>query len=135
MENNTITKSELYILMVEDDPIPATMHGMALKKLGHRFDHAKTGEESLSMIKNGYDVILMDIGLPGISGIDSATEIRRLEDKANPIPIIAVTGYTDEDVKERCLSAGINEITRKPLAIGELEKLLNKVLQIHLSKK
>jgi CheY-like chemotaxis protein len=119
--------TKLHVLVVEDEVIPAKILNMMLTNLGHSFDLVKSAEEALEMIENDYDVILMDIGLPGISGIDATREIRLKENKNKLIPIIAVTAFTDNGTKEQCFAVGMNAVAHKPLIQTQLEKLLKDI--------
>lgn len=115
----------LFVLLVEDDPIVQKIHCIMLEKLGHRVDVVASGKEALKLFsQNSYDVILTDIGLPGMSGIEITAEIRRLEKSITPIPIIAVTAYVQEDIQNDCLKAGANAVATKPLQLDALKQLL-----------
>ena len=81
----------------------------SLRRLSCVAYHAKTGEESVELAKNNnYDIIFMDIGLPGISGLDASRQIRRF----SSVPIIAVTGHVDK--AGDCIDAGMQELLAKP---------------------
>ena len=77
-----------------------------------------TGEEAIA-IADKYDLILMDIGLPGISGIEAAAEIRKMGIAA---PIIALTAHGADE--QKCFDAGMNGLINKPLVADKLEALL-----------
>lgn len=118
------SNTQFKVLLVEDDPIIQKVHGMMLKKIGCQVDIANNGPEALAMFNNGYDAIFMDIGLGEMSGMDVAIEIRRQEINGVHLPIIAMTGYGDEDSKNSCLAAGMNDITVKPTTPEHLKELL-----------
>lgn len=88
-----------------------------LENSGLIVDCADSGEAALSLIeKHHYDLILMDLGLPGIDGIETTKKIKAYELAHNlaPAPIIAVTANADETNKSLCLAAGMNEMIAKP---------------------
>lgn len=119
----------LKILLVEDEPIAMFANRNLLLRMGYTPDTAETGKEALSMAlaNQPYDVILMDIGLPDINGIQVARKIRQREQGQKPTCIIALTAYIeDEELKTECLLAGMNDIAGKPISPSDLEALINK---------
>lgn len=114
------------ILLVEDTPILQIVHKKMLENLGLHVELAKTGEEALKKINQStYKLIFMDIGLPGMSGIEAATEIRRLTSSKKHTPIIALTAFVDQKTKQACLDAGINLVANKPIKQEKLSKLVS----------
>jgi len=109
---------------VEDDPIIQKVHSIMLKKIGCTVDIAENGEKALALCSNGYDMIFMDIGLGEISGTEIAAEIRKRENGKKRTPIIAMTGYGDEDSKQACVNAGIDDIIIKPTTPEKLQELV-----------
>ncbi len=88
---------------------------------------AKDGIDVLNIFNNQkIDLILMDIQLPEISGLDATRQIRK---KNKTIPIIAQTGYTMDEDREECLSAGCNEVLVKPLQINDVLRTVSKYLK------
>jgi CheY-like chemotaxis protein len=86
------------------------------------------GDLGLELIKSGNpDLVILDIQLPEISGIDICTELRGME-KFKEIPIIAVTSFAMKGDKERILSAGFNEYISKPIKVNEFRELVKKYL-------
>jgi two-component system aerobic respiration control sensor histidine kinase ArcB len=97
------------VLVVEDNLAAAMSIQRSLRRLSCVAYHAKTGEESVELAKNNnYDIIFMDIGFPGISGLDASRQIRRF----SSVPIIAVTGHVDK--AGDCIDAGMQELLAKP---------------------
>lgn len=104
-------------LVVEDSLVAQIMEKTFLENSGLIVDCADSGEVALSLIeKHHYDLILMDLGLPGIDGIETTKKIKAYELAHNlaPAPIIAVTANADETNKSLCLAAGMNEMIAKP---------------------
>lgn len=116
------------VLIAEDSSVIQNLTRKILQLQNYQIDSAKNGKQVLQKLENEYfDVILMDINMPTMDGIECAREIRALPDekKAN-IPIIAITGnarnYTLEDFK----SVGINEYVPKPLNFDNLVNMVKK---------
>lgn len=115
------TANEAYVLVVEDNFAAAMSIKGTLKRQGCRVDHAKTGQEAIDLAKaHHYDIIFMDIGLPGISGLDATKAIRGF----SAVPIIAVTGHVDK--AGVCIDAGMQELLAKPATPSSLEAMLNR---------
>jgi len=86
------------------------------------------GDTGLELIKSGNpDLIILDINLPVMNGIEIGSKLRKIE-KFKNIPIIAVTSFAMKGDKERILAAGFNEYTSKPIRVREFRKLVNKYL-------
>lgn len=116
------------VLIAEDSSVIQNLTKKILIMQHYDIDAAKNGKQVIDKVqKNKYDVILMDINMPQIDGMECARQIRQMddEDKKN-IPIIAITGnalnYTMDDFK----NAGINEFMPKPLDFDELVELVKK---------
>ncbi|MFX1593726.1 MAG: response regulator [Promethearchaeota archaeon] len=87
------------------------------------------GDLGLELIKNGKpDLVILDIQLPEMSGMDICIELRKIE-KFKAIPIIAVTSFAMKGDKERILSAGFNEYISKPIKVNEFRELVKKYLK------
>ena len=112
------------ILIVDDNRDAATSLGMLLQLGGCETEMAFDG---LSAVETGArfhpDVILMDIGLPGIDGYEAAQRIRR-EPWGQPVMLIAVTGWAQEEDRERSKQAGFDAHLVKPVDHAALVKLL-----------
>jgi len=107
---------DLRILMVEDNLINQKITLLTLKPLVSLIDTAANGVEALDLFAaNSYDLILMDITMPVMSGLIAAEKIRALESSANThTPIIAITANAMIGDKEKCLSAGMDDYISKP---------------------
>jgi CheY-like chemotaxis protein len=110
------------ILLVEDNPINALLARALLAREGCSIDHATGGEEALAAVKVGaYDLILMDMRMPGLSGVDTARALRKL---SVTTPIVALTANAFEDDRHACLAAGMNDFLVKPLSPDALRAML-----------
>lgn len=114
------------LLVVEDDKIAQLVIRKVLKRLGYEAVTADTGEEALELLENlDVRMILMDVHLPGISGIEATRRIRRLGDpRKRNLPVIGLTGSRMESEIDACLEAGMNICITKPLIVSELMRTL-----------
>jgi CheY-like chemotaxis protein len=116
-----------YVLIVEDNEIAMNVEKLLFENLNCIVDCATNGELAVDYAaKNEYDLIIMDIGLPGIDGIETTLQIRLNEKKLNRcfIPIVAVTGNADPTQHILCTRAGINEVIVKPLSMNVAKSIL-----------
>ena len=91
-----------------------------LKKIGYRADVAANGLEVLRALeRQSYDIILMDVQMPEMDGLEACRAIRQLPLERQP-KIIAITAYALEGDREKCLEAGMDDYISKPVQIGEL---------------
>ena len=117
----------LHVLLVEDDNINRTVITRILKEKGHSIDTACNGIEAVEMYEHGrYDVILMDIQMPEMDGIEATKRIRQKETYSHT-PIIALTAYALHGDKERFMSMGMDEYIAKPISMDELFLMLDRV--------
>ena len=115
------------ILLVEDSPLPQMVVKTLLQQLDCLVDVAATGEDSIVLCQqNHYDLIFMDIGLPGIDGILAAQLIREQENPGHRIPIVALTTHDDQALKTKALAAGMDAYLLKPLTLEPAQGVLNK---------
>jgi CheY-like chemotaxis protein len=117
---------DLKILLVEDNLINQKITLLTLKPLVNTIDTALNGKEALDKFGiTSYDLILMDIKMPVMSGLIAAEKIRALESATNShVPIIAITANAMIGDKEKCLSAGIDDYISKPY---QPAALINKI--------
>lgn len=109
--------SEITILLIEDDSRIANFMTMALKAKGYKCILSKNGNMGiLSFCTENPDIVVLDLGLPDIDGIEIIREIR----KVSQIPIIIVSAREQESDKITALDAGANDYVTKPFAMGEL---------------
>ncbi|TYQ29053.1 response regulator [Pseudanabaena sp. UWO311] len=126
-ENPKIAIAPL-ILLVEDNEANIQTTTSYLTALNYRIIVAKNGEEAVSMAKaNSPDIILMDIQMPGIDGLEATRQIR-LDPNLINTPIIALTALAMEGDRERCLAAGANDYVSKPIKLRQLNLLIQQTL-------
>lgn len=128
IKKEKLSKS-LSILLVEDNLLNQKFAIATVRKEGHKIDIAENGKIALDLFKkNKYDLILMDIQMPVMDGIEATKEIRKIEMAAKikeQIKIIAITAYVMEKDRSMCLGAGMNEYLAKPFKPSELVNLID----------
>jgi len=125
IKRDTIYKPQR-ILIAEDNVSSQKVFLQMLKKLGLRADIVANGIEALQALeRQHYDLILMDVRMPEMDGLDATRIIRRLWPKNKPT-IIAITAYGLEGDREKCLESGMDDYISKPVKLNDLTKVLNK---------
>jgi CheY-like chemotaxis protein len=121
---------DLKILLVEDNLINQKITLLTLKPLVHSIDTASNGKEALDRFgTTSFDLILMDIQMPVMSGLVAAEKIRALEATTNShVPIIAITANAMIGDKEKCLSAGVDDYISKPFQPAALIDKIKKII-------
>ena len=117
------------VVVIEDDPKNMKLFKAILTKMKHiDLKTEAHGARGLALIKTEEpDLIILDIKLPGLSGIEICKKLRELE-RFQDVPIIAVTAYAMIRDKKRILEAGFNEYITKPISIGEFRSVVKKYL-------
>ena len=111
---------KLRILLVEDNPANQKLAAFILKDRGHAVEIAGDGQQGLCMTQqNRYDVILMDVQMPGMDGLEATAAIRSAEIGNRRMPIIAMTAHAMKGDRERCLAAGMDGYLSKPIDAHE----------------
>lgn len=119
----------LSILLVEDNPVNQKLASTLLRKQGHHVETAGNGREAV--LRTGlerFDLVLMDVQMPEMDGIDATAAIRAREQKSGGrVPIFAMTAHAMTGDRQRCLAAGMDGYLSKPIQIQELMKVLSDV--------
>jgi two-component system, sensor histidine kinase len=114
----------LAILCVEDNPYGRVILNTILTELGHRADFVGSGEEAIAALARGYDLVLMDMTLSGIDGLDTTRRIRAMPDAAALVPIIGISGHSEAGDEAAARAAGMNGYLRKPVSPSALREAI-----------
>jgi len=115
----------LKVLVAEDHPVNRQYLASLLELLGHQAHFVENGWAAVQAAKaQPFDIVLMDVHMPVMDGIVATETIRAFEGHDPQVPIIALTADALADTRERCLSAGMQEVLTKPLGMPELKALL-----------
>jgi two-component system, sensor histidine kinase len=118
----------LRVLCADDNPYARVVLNTILTELGHRVDFAGTGEAAVAAAeRGGYDLVLMDVTLPGMDGLAAVRAIRALKGQAARVPIIGISGRTDKRDEEAALAAGMNAFLGKPVSPAALAQIVVKI--------
>lgn len=118
----------LRILLAEDNVINQKVALQMLRKIGYEADVAANGFEVLEALeRQPYDVILMDVQMPDMDGLEAAKRIRKRWHKGPRI--IAITAYALEGDRDKCISAGMDDYISKPVQLEELRSKLGKIAE------
>jgi len=119
--------SKPLVLLVEDHKPNVLVAGTLLENLGYRYEVASNGKKALTKLENRhFDIILMDVQMQEMDGLETTRHIRKLEKKRNlpRMPIIAMTAHAQSEDREQCLKAGMDDYISKPFNPTELQKKL-----------
>ena len=112
----------MLILYVEDNYENKLFVRRVIESMGHEMMEAETGHESLEIVKDRMpDLVLMDINIPGMDGLETASKFKG-DDRLKHIPIIALTANAMKGDRERCLAAGCNGYMQKPIGVSDLRR-------------
>lgn len=129
-EEDPTTILNIRVLVAEDNVVNQKVTVQILRSMGYRADVAANGREVLEMLRKvRYDVVLMDVQMPEMDGLEAARRIRRGEHGSYQPYIIAVTANALKGDRERCLEAGMEDYVSKPVRKHELYKAFRKVLK------
>ena len=120
----------LRILLAEDNPVNQEVASLILRQWGHQVVLAETGKGALSRwCDEHFDLVLMDVQMPEMSGLEATAQIRRQESGTNAhVPIIAMTAYAMQGDRDRCYQAGMDACVIKPISPERLQKAIDDVL-------
>jgi len=119
-------ESPLEILLAEDNAVNQMLAVRLLEKRGHRVTVANNGQEAVALVKQGsFDLVLMDVQMPGCDGFEATATIRQWESASRRhVPIIAMTAHAMKGDEDRCLAAGMDAYLSKPINPSRLFDLI-----------
>lgn len=126
------------VLLVDDNPVSLKLATLMLERQHIRVDVARDGETAVKAVqKAAYQMILMDVQLPGMDGIEATRQIREWEDGLlsspdaeglSPVPIIALTAEDRKGMKQACLNAGMDDVMEKPVRPEKIQSVLKRFI-------
>ncbi len=119
------------VLLVEDNIVALHIVESLVTKAGYRFISAMDGEEALELAQSeAFDLIITDIGLPGMSGYDFTEKVRlwEAECEKKPIPIVGLTAHSTEQETNKCLEVGMNDLFPKPFTLNMMRVIENQFM-------
>ncbi len=128
---NKMTKNDYRILLAEDDKVNQKVLSKMLSGQGYTVTIVNNGMEAVEAYQmNSYDIVLMDIQMPVMDGLEASKKIRELEEEKQHTPIVALTAYALQGDRERFISMGMDEYISKPVSIEELLRVIDEVARI-----
>ncbi len=123
--------SPLKILLAEDNLVNQKVVMMLIQKMGYNADVAINGKIAVEkFMQNSYDLILMDIMMPEMDGIEATQIIRKIEEErkaVKKVKIIALTANAMKEDRERCLASGIDDYISKPFKPADLQRIIDEI--------
>uniref|UniRef100_A0A831XHY3 Response regulator n=1 Tax=Thermus islandicus TaxID=540988 RepID=A0A831XHY3_9DEIN len=114
------------ILVVEDEPLVAHLVRRLLERAGHRVDWAPSAQAALARLEEAYDLVICDLILPGVSGLEVIRRVRAL----GATPVLALSASVSAKSQEEALEAGAQAFLGKPFEgqafLGQVERLLGR---------
>ena len=115
----------LRILVAEDNDVNQILIDAVLARMGHRVHLVANGQQAVEAVRRGdYDLVLMDLQMPGMDGMEATQAIRALDGPRASLPIIAMTANAFEDDRRACLAAGMDDYVAKPIDVDQLARAI-----------
>jgi CheY-like chemotaxis protein len=123
------------LLLIEDNELLRIIIAKNLTLANCLVDVAANGERALELFEVGkYSLVFVDLGLPTISGYDVAVHLRKTEQGKARVPIVGITAYANEEIREACLAAGIDTVLNKPVLQEGLQNIIDHYIPIKISQ-
>lgn len=121
-----VSPAKAKVLLVEDSPANQAVLSSMLRSAHHQVDIVDNGASAIDAVQiKTYDLIIMDVSMPEMDGMESVRRIRALGGEAAKVPIVAMTGHAIKGYRERCLEAGMNDYAIKPISKKQLLALVD----------
>ena len=127
-ESPEVEPQALRVLLAEDVEINQQIAQGLLNHMGHSVEIANDGEEAVRALTSGkpFDVVLMDVEMPNLDGIEATQRIREWEtDVGRRVPIIAMTAHAIPEIQKKCYAAGMDDYITKPIEPGKIQEKLD----------
>ncbi len=130
-QGGRFNKDNMYVLVVDDDPIEAEYAKTVLDEVGIRADACTSGQEGLHKLEvqhakqTPYNIVLMDWNMPGMDGSEASAEVLKLYRKE--CVVVALTAYNWEDIEEEAINVGVYNYLQKPLFISNIIEKLERI--------
>ncbi|MEP6432303.1 MAG: response regulator, partial [Lentilitoribacter sp.] len=119
----------LKVLVADDNETNQMIISVILKRLGCYTDIVSDGIEAVQAVKdNSYDIILMDVSMPNMDGLEATRQIRSLASEKSSVKIVALTAYTQEEDKLKVFDAGMDAFLSKPVFRNDIVTLINNMV-------
>jgi PAS domain S-box-containing protein len=128
--NSTAPRQVRKILLIEDNPINAMLSRELLRRRGFDVSDVASGEAALNTLREkGFDVILTDLHMPGLDGLETTQKMRQWEaaEQRPRTPVVALTADADQNIRTACQEAGMDGFLTKPIDPAELDAVLNTI--------
>ena len=119
------------LLVVDDDPVSRLIAESQASSLGYEVDVVESGQDAIEALRiHDYSAVLMDCRMPGLDGYETTRRWRfqETQESETRLPVIAVTAHAQEDERERCLAAGMDELLEKPVDTEVLARTLDRIV-------
>ena len=122
---NPVWAAQFELLVVEDDPVNMDTISRILRRLGFKLSSARNGAEAVQIASNRkFDLILTDLQMPLMGGVDAAKIIRASGGPCAHVPILALTAFAVTDHRDQCAQVGMNGFLTKPISFVDLKRAL-----------
>ncbi|MBT8472481.1 MAG: response regulator [Marinicaulis sp.] len=117
---------KFHILLAEDNQINAVLATAIIERAGHTVDVARNGGEAVAALqRDDYDIVLMDMHMPEVDGLEAARQIRKLSGERAYVPIVALTANAMASDRQKCMAAGMDDFISKPFEPDDLTAMLD----------
>ncbi len=123
--------TRLRLLLIDDNPVNRRLASAQLKRIGHELVLVSNGPEALALLEtDDFDVVLMDLHMPTMDGLETASRIRAREVEGEHMPIIAMTASAFEEDRTNCLAGGMDGFLSKPVRAADLIRALKEAARL-----